>query len=161
MSLEPHIITCDHNNVILVTLFYSRCRLYSGFRLFNWRSAYQLLSMLKIKRDINQQDLKIFNLHVVQSDYFSLTWSCGSRQQYTTSSGWKFQLNNFAVIRLKRRICDITKWHIRLFFTRVIIGRYNILIPGCRYCNRILWRGWSTIYIVYISNCLTMYGLIK
>ena len=24
---------------------------------------------------------------------FSLAWSCGSRQRYTTSSGWKFQHN--------------------------------------------------------------------
>ena len=28
---------------------------------------------------------------------FSLTWSCGSRQRDTTSSKWKFRLNNLAV----------------------------------------------------------------
>ena len=34
---------------------------------------------------------------------FALTWSCGSRQRDTTSSGWKFQLNNLAVEGLKTR----------------------------------------------------------
>ena len=33
----------------------------------------------------------------VKSEQFSLTWSCGSRQRDTTSSGWKFRLNNLAV----------------------------------------------------------------
>ena len=53
--------------------------------------------MLKIKWDINQLDLKRVYLHFVKSDYFSLTWSCGSRQRDTTSNGWKFKLNNLAV----------------------------------------------------------------
>ena len=53
--------------------------------------------MLKIKCDINQQDLKTVDLHFVKSKSFSLTWSCGSRQRDTTSSGWKFSLNNLAV----------------------------------------------------------------
>ena len=57
--------------------------------------------MLKIKCDINQQDLKRVDLHFVKSDKFLLTWSCGSRQRDTTSSGWKFKLNNLAVKRLK------------------------------------------------------------
>ena len=52
--------------------------------------------MLKIKCDINQQYLKTVDLHFVKSEYFSLTWSCGSRQRDTTSSGWK-RLNNLAV----------------------------------------------------------------
>ena len=50
--------------------------------------------MLKIKRDTNKQDLKIADLLLVKSEWFSLTWSCGSRQQDTISSGCKFQLNN-------------------------------------------------------------------
>ena len=53
--------------------------------------------MLKMKCDINQQDLKTVDLHFVKSEWFSLTWSCGSRQRDTTSSGWKFKLNNLAV----------------------------------------------------------------
>ena len=53
--------------------------------------------MFKIKCDINQQDLKIVDLNFVKSEEFSLTWSCGSRQRDTTSSGWKFILNNLAV----------------------------------------------------------------
>ena len=53
--------------------------------------------MLKIKRDINQQDLKIVTLHFDKSEYFSLTWSCGSRQRDATSSERKLILNNFAV----------------------------------------------------------------
>ena len=35
--------------------------------------------------------------HFVKSEIFSLTWSCGSRQRDTTSSGWKFRLNNLVV----------------------------------------------------------------
>ena len=31
--------------------------------------------MVKIKRWINQQDLKIVDIHFVKSEYFSLTWS--------------------------------------------------------------------------------------
>ena len=53
--------------------------------------------MLKIKCDINQQYLKTVDLHFVKSELFSLTWSCGTRQRNTTSSGWKFRLNNLAV----------------------------------------------------------------
>ena len=44
------------------------------------------LNMLKIKCDINQQYLKRVDHHCVKSEYFSLTWSCGSRQWDTTSS---------------------------------------------------------------------------
>ena len=54
--------------------------------------------MLKIKRDINQQDSKIVNLHFVKSQLFLLTWSCKSRQRDTASSDWKFKLNNFIVL---------------------------------------------------------------
>ena len=57
--------------------------------------------MLKIKYDINQQYLKTVDLHFFKSEYFSLTWSCGSRQRDTISSGWKFKLNNLAVKGLK------------------------------------------------------------
>ena len=53
--------------------------------------------MLKNKCDINQQDLKRVTLHFAKSESFSLTWSCGSRQRDTASSGWKFELNNLAV----------------------------------------------------------------
>ena len=50
--------------------------------------------MLKLKCDINQQYLKRVDLHFVKSEH---TWGCGSRQRDTTSSGWKFWLNNLAV----------------------------------------------------------------
>ena len=63
---------------------------------------YHIINMLKIKCDINQQDLKRVDLYFGKSEYFSLTWSCGSRQRDTTSSGWKFKLNNLAVKGLKR-----------------------------------------------------------
>ena len=53
--------------------------------------------MLKLKYDINQQYLKTVDRHFVKSEYFSFTWSCGSRQRDTISSGWKFRLNNMAV----------------------------------------------------------------
>ena len=48
----------------------------------------------------------------VKSEWFSLTWSCGSRQRDTTSSGWKFTLNNLAVKGLKKitkGYCPIVK----------------------------------------------------
>ena len=53
--------------------------------------------MLKIKCDINQQDLNRVDLHSVESEQFSLTRSCGSRQRDTPSSGLKLKLNNLAV----------------------------------------------------------------
>ena len=43
--------------------------------------------MLKIKCDINQQDLKRGNLHFVKSEIFSLTQSSESRQRDTTLGG--------------------------------------------------------------------------
>ena len=52
--------------------------------------------MLKMKRDINQEYIKIVDLHFVKPEFFSLTRSCESRQRDTASSGWKFQLNNLA-----------------------------------------------------------------
>ena len=55
--------------------------------------------MLKTKRDINQQDFKIIDLHFVKS----LSWSCWSRHMRhgdTTTNGWKLQLNNLAVEKL-------------------------------------------------------------
>ena len=54
--------------------------------------------MLKIKRDINQQDFKkCIDLYFVKSEWFSLTWSCESRQRDTTSSSWKSKLNKLAI----------------------------------------------------------------
>ena len=40
---------------------------------------------------------------------FSLTWSCGSRQRDTTSSGWKFKLNNLAAEGLNVYISTLLK----------------------------------------------------
>ena len=54
--------------------------------------------MVKIKRDINQQYFERADLHFVKSA--SLSRSCQSRQRDTTSSLWKFKLNNFAVKEL-------------------------------------------------------------
>ena len=49
----------------------------SSFTFFYKHITYQLLNLLKIKRDINQQDLKLADLHFVKSEQFSVTWSCG------------------------------------------------------------------------------------
>ena len=57
------------------------------------RTLNKLLNMLKIY----QQDF-------VKSDQFSLTWSCGSRQQDTGSSEWKFKLNNLWIKVLSFRV---------------------------------------------------------
>ena len=69
--------------------------------MFYLHIKYHLWNMLKIKCDINQPYLKTVHLHFVKSEWFSLTWSCGSRQRDTTSSGWKFRLKNLAVQRLR------------------------------------------------------------
>ena len=37
--------------------------------------------MLKIKRDLNQQNFKIVHLYIVKSELISLTWSCESRER--------------------------------------------------------------------------------
>ena len=74
------------------------------FIFFYEHITYQLLNMLKTKRDTNQQDLKTVSFYFVKSEKFSLTWSCESRQRDTTSSGWKFQLNNVAVKRLTKYV---------------------------------------------------------
>ena len=42
-------------------------RIYSGFY-FYYHTKYHILNMLKIKCDINQQDLKRVDLHVVKSE---------------------------------------------------------------------------------------------
>ena len=81
-----------------------RSRLYSFFCPNISTLSTVLSNMLQIKRNINQRNLKIFNLHFVKSEQFSLTWSCGSRQRDTTSSGWKLQINNLAAKGL-RGIC--------------------------------------------------------
>ena len=72
-----------------------------GFSIFYEQIKYHILNILKMKCDNNQQDLKKVDPHFVKSEYFSLTWSCGSRKRGTTSSGWKFKLNNLAVEGLK------------------------------------------------------------
>ena len=46
--------------------FDRRSWLYSGFSFFHYHIKYQLSSMLKIKRDMNQQDFKIVDLHFVK-----------------------------------------------------------------------------------------------
>ena len=43
--------------------------------IFYQHIKYHILNMLKIKCDINQQDLKIVDLHFVKSEWFSLSWS--------------------------------------------------------------------------------------
>ena len=73
---------------------------------------------------------------------FSLTWSCGSRQRDTASSGWKFKLNNLAVKGLKKRDFAIypAKQNIfSLIFSLVIVGHR-------------LWC-WPTIQ-VYLFICM-------
>ena len=54
-----------------------------GFFYFLLAHSYYPLNMLKIKRDINQQDLKIFDHHFVNNFHSS----CGSRPE-DTKFGW-------------------------------------------------------------------------
>ena len=37
------------------------------FDIFYWHITYQLLSLIKIKSDVNQQDLKFVDIHFVKS----------------------------------------------------------------------------------------------
>ena len=46
----------------------STCTVYSLFPSFYEHAKYQLLNMIKIKRDINQQDFKIVDLYSVNSE---------------------------------------------------------------------------------------------
>ena len=39
------------------------------------------------------KNFQIVDHHFFTSEYFPLTWICGSRQRVTTSSGWEFWLN--------------------------------------------------------------------
>ena len=87
--------------------------------------------MLKIKCDINKQDLKRVDLHFVKSEQFSLTWSCGSRQRGTTSSGWKFSLNNLAVKGLKHSIVFAQTIESKGFFQFKII--IKVLVNSLRF----------------------------
>ena len=50
------------------------------------------------------------HLQFAKTEQFSLTWSCGSRQRRTTSSGWKFRLINSAVKGLITII-----WHCKTY----------------------------------------------
>ena len=84
--------------------------------------------MLKIKCDINQQYLKTVDLHIFKSEYFLLTWSFGSRQRDTTSSGSKFKLNNLAVKGinlLEFLINDLSHMTLYKFDKSIYIFRYE------------------------------------
>ena len=62
------------------------------------------ISAFKYARDQTwhrSANFKIIDLHCVKSEWFSSTWSCGSRQRDTTSCGWKLQLNTLAIKGLK------------------------------------------------------------
>ena len=95
--------------------------------------------MLEIKCDINQQYLRIVDLHFVKSELFSLTWSCGSRQRDTTSSEWKFRLNNLAVKGLNLLLLLYTADNPRILHILTI----NPYITKYDYC-----RFWS----IFISR---------
>ena len=110
--------------------------------------------MLKKKYDINQKDLKTVDLHFAKTELVSLTWSCGSRQRNTASSGWKFRLNNLAVKGLtcclhvyddltpttQKYFC-INHGDQRFFQFEIII---NVLAPSASY-----------IYLCYASTTIT------
>ena len=105
--------------------------------IFYQHIKYHLLNMLKIKCDINQQYLKTVDLHFVNSEHFSLTWSCGSRQRDTTSSGWKFRLNNLAAKELNRMIVSamlifrhLQEWPLWLWMLQVK-GLASLLLWKC------------------------------
>ena len=83
---------------------------------------------VKIKSDINQQDLKFIGFHFVKSEYFSPTCGCGSRQRDTTSSEWKFKLNNLAAKGLMQsgswNAITIFQWLSKLYRVSVLLDPY-------------------------------------
>ena len=114
--------------------------------------------MLKIKCDINQQYLNRVDLHFVKSEWFSLTWSCGSRQRDTTSSGWKFKLNNLAVkglIGAHLPLCKCTllllrwrvvQWVIGIFY-ELLYRKINVWVYNTKSVNWWMTKGINCHFI--------------
>ena len=115
---------------------------YTRVFIFYWHIKYHLLNMVMIKCDINQQYLKTVDRHFVKSEYFSLTWSCGSRQRDTILSGWKFRLNNLAVkglIMSMLKYADISYlcflWSgLNIVYT-ISIGDIRLILIFIVFCN--------------------------
>ena len=114
--------------------------------------------MVKIKCDINQQYLKTVDLHFIKSEYFSLTWSCGSRQRDTTSGRWKFRLNNLAVKGLNIKIC---KCLVLFQIKKIMCNLHPLLSCGSRDTtfklvvkyNNIVVQSQQLLYIVACVCC--------
>ena len=102
--------------------------------------------MLRIKCDINLQYLKTVDLHFVKSEYFSLTWSCGSRQRDTTSRGWKFRLNNLAVKGLNG---PCWKWNQLQLYNNFINYAYEAINSTVNLRNRkMLLHEWYDFFFI-------------
>ena len=76
-----------------------------------------MLHLFNVNYTSYQQHLKIIVLQFDKFEWFSLTWSCESRQRDTASSGWEFQLKNVPLKGLIRVCGDKNvnvncKWHI-------------------------------------------------
>ena len=108
--------------------------------------------MTKIKCDINQQYLKTVDFHFAKSEQLSLTWSCVSRQRDTTSSGWKFKLNNLAVKGLRQYAVTVNRAiqlapDMTTYFSDVILrshhtNSYAQIIKKFNNDNRV-WYSWT------------------
>ena len=118
--------------------------------------------MLKLRRDINQHDLKIVSLHFVKSEIFSLTWSCGSLEVVDRVSERQLQVcenNNYIILtkyldfRLSLRFFNhsrpwalhiqipvLNKWKI------VPVSEYRALIVRFRpnFDPYLPWNSWRT-----------------
>ena len=103
-----------------------------------------------------------FSLYVhkggLKSDpfHFLLTWSCGSRQRDTISSGWKFRLNNLAVKGLM--FCSIDFVHCCLHVPvglgptldskYLIILHYMMLLGGSKAIPANM-RRWTNVSLLF------------
>ena len=96
--------------------------------------------MLIIKHDINQTYFKMVDIHFVKSEWFSLTWSCGSRQRDRTSSGWEFQLHNLAVKGLKGLA------QAKIINKSVILFRVLNMTIWCKHVHRLELQ----IFIIFV-----------
>ena len=91
---------------------------------------------------------------VLKSEQFSPTWSCWSRQQDTTSSGWKFRLNDLAVKGLNVRI-----WRLKSISTLKGLG--GQIHPHITICTAVLGEATAMAEnLPYIITSTRSYALL-
>ena len=94
-----------------------------------WRTRCEWSFIFSIRAILTEADdgwLKRTTDGLTDRCEWGITWSCGSRQRDTTSSGWTFQLNNLAVKGLIFYIsicCDLKSTNISNFYPVEVVCR--------------------------------------